>query len=52
MWDQGTWISPGSRFTWDQYKYDSIHNGLYVFMNSYIIGGTIYTYHDASNTDI
>ncbi len=48
----GSWISPGSRFTWDQYKYDSIHNGLYVFMNSYIIGGTIYTYHDTSNTDI
>jgi hypothetical protein len=47
----GNWLAPGSRFTWDRYKYDSLHNGLYVFMNSYNIGGTIYTYHDASNTD-
>jgi len=47
----GNWISPTSRFSWDRYKYDSIHNGQYVFMNSYTIGNTIYTYHDASNTD-
>jgi hypothetical protein len=47
----GSWISPGSRFSWDQYKYDSTNNGLYVFMNSWTSGGYIYTYHEASNTD-
>ena len=47
----GDWIEPGSRFSWDRYKYDSEHNGQYVFMNSWNNGGTIYTYHDASDTD-
>ncbi|MBN1432833.1 MAG: hypothetical protein JW931_08685, partial [Methanomicrobiaceae archaeon] len=45
----GSWITPASRFYWDQYKYKN--NGLYVFMNSWISGGNIYTYHEACDTD-
>jgi hypothetical protein len=47
----GSWGPPGSRFTWDRYKYDSENGGRYVFMNAWINGGTIYTYHETSNTD-
>ena len=45
----GSWIKPSSRFSWDKYKFKN--SGLYVFMNSWISGGNIYTYHEACDTN-